>query len=281
MKPRWFFQKFEGGETPSEKTGILVKRKILSKKTPYQKLEVLDTYLYGKVLVLDGIVQTTEKDEFYYHEMMTHLPLIYHGNAKKVLIIGGGDGGTLEEVLKHPVKEVQMVELDREVIEVSKKYLPSICKKAFEDKRSKVIIEDGLKFIKKFRNYFDIVIIDLTDLSSGPSKLLYSPRFYSNVSLALKKDGMVITHSNNFPTMLTTMMRIKKNIRKVFPYVKMHLGIVPAYGGDLFSYTLGSKKSLEIDLKIVQRRFKQLKLHTKYYNPEFHLASGVMPNVLK
>lgn len=280
MKSKWFFQKFAPFEKPYEKTGILIKRKILSKKTPYQKLEILDTYQYGKVLVLDGIIQTTEKDEFFYHEMMVHVPLLYHKNPKKILIIGAGDGGVLEEVLKHPVKEAWMVELDKEVIEVSKKYLRSICKNAFEDKRSKVFIEDGLKFIKKFKDYFDVVIIDLTD-PSGPSKLLYSPKFYRDVSLALKKDGIVLTQSGAFPTMVTGIRFIKKNLEKVFPFVKMHLGVVPAYGVGLYSFIIGSKKSLKIDLRTVQKRFKKLNLDTQYYNPEIHLASGYLPNVLK
>src|SRR4030043_1507613 len=128
MKSEWFFPKFAPFEKPYEKLAFLIKKRILRKKSKYQEIEVLDSYLYGRILVLDGIVQTTEKDEFFYHEMSSNISLFYHGNAKRVLIIGGGDGGMLEEVLKHPVKEVWMVELDRDVVEISRKYFPSICK---------------------------------------------------------------------------------------------------------------------------------------------------------
>jgi len=280
MKSKWFFPKFAPYEKPYEKTGILIKNKILSIRTKYQKLEILDSYLYGKVLVLDGIIQTAEKGEFFYHEMLVNLPLIYHGNVESVLIIGGGDGGALKEVLKHTVKEVHMAEIDGKVIEMSRKYLPSVSKSAFDDKRTKLFVGDGIEFVKKFKDYFDAVIIDLTD-PSGPSQFLFSPKFYRSIFLALKKDGIVITQSGSFPSQTEEINMVKENMKQVFPFVKTHLGLVPQYGIVLFSYTIGSKKSLNVDLKTVKKRFEKLKIDTKYYTPEIHLASGALPKLLK
>ena len=280
MKSKWFFPKFAPYEKPYEKTGILIKNKILSIRTKYQKLEILDSYLYGKVLVLDGIIQTAEKGEFFYHEMLVNLPLIYHGNVESVLIIGGGDGGALKEVLKHTVKEVHMAEIDGKVIEMSRKYLPSVSKSAFDDKRTKLFVGDGIEFVKKFKDYFDAVIIDLTD-PSGPSQFLFSPKFYRSIFLALKKDGIVITQSGSFPSQTEEINMVKENMKQVFPFVKTHLGLVPQYGIGLFSYTIGSKKSLNVDMKTVKKRFEKLKIDTKYYTPEIHLASGALPKLLK
>lgn len=280
MSDYWFFPNPAPFEKGYEKTGILIKKKIFSEQTKYQKMEVLDSYLYGKILVLDGINQCTEKDEFYYHEMMVHVPLIYHGNVERVLIIGGGDGGILEEVLKHPVKEAYLVDIDKEVTEVTKRFIPSICGKAFEDKRSKVFFEDGLQFVKRFKDYFDVVIIDLTD-PHGPSKLLYSPEFYRDVYSALKKNGIVISQTGSFPSQFEEIKMVRKDMKTVFPFVKLHISMIPFFGVGLGSFTLGSKKNLDIDLKTVQERYSKLKLNTKYYNPEIHLASGALPNLIK
>jgi spermidine synthase len=276
MKSFWFTQKFAPFEKPFIKSSVLVKRKIFSKKTPYQKLEIFDTNLFGKYLVLDGITQTTEKDEFFYHEMMVHLPFLYHGNAKKVLIIGGGDGGILKQALKYPIEEAHLAEIDKDVIDATIKYMPSLWGKSFEDRRSKIFIGDGLKFVKKFRNYFDITILDLTD-PSGPSKFLYSTKFYKDVKNALKKDGIVLTQSGTFPSMIDDIQMVKKNLSSVFRFVKTHLGIVPSFGIGLNSYTIASGTSLEIDLKTLQNRYKKFKLDTKYYTPELHLSSGFLP----
>jgi spermidine synthase len=280
MKSKWFFPKFAPFQQSWEKTGILIKDKIISVKTKYQQLEILDSYLYGKVLVLDGIIQTAEKGEFFYHEMIVNLPFMYHGNVEKILIIGGGDGGTLREVLKHPVKEAHVAEIDEKVIEMSKKYLPSVSKNSFEDKRTKLFVGDGIEFVKKFKNYFDVIIMDLTD-PSGPSQFLFSSEFYKYVSAALKKDGIAITQSGTFPDQADEIKMVKDNMKNVFPFVKTHLGIVPQYGIGIFSYSIGSKKPLETNLKTIKSRFEKLKLDTKYYNPEIHLASSALPNLLK
>lgn len=276
MKSFWFNQKIAPLEKPFVRSSVLVKRKVFSKKTPYQKLDIFDNNLFGKCLVLDGIIQTTEKDEFFYHEMMVHLPFICHGNVKKVLIIGGGDGGILKEALKYPIEEAHLAEIDKEVIDATRKYMPSLWGKSFEDKRSRIFIGDGLDFVKKFSNYFDVAILDLTD-PSGPSKFLYSPKFYRDVQKTLKSDGILLTQSGTFPSMIDDISMIKKNLGDAFPFVKVYFGVVPSFGVGLHSYTIGSKKNLDIDLKTIQERYKKFKLDTKYYTPELHLSSGFLP----
>lgn len=275
---KWFEEKKIPFQKDYVKQRILIKKRIISKKTFFQKIEVFDSFQYGRILVLDGVIQTTEKDEFFYHEMIVHLPLFYHGKAENVLIIGGGDGGALEEVLKHPIKEVWLCEIDEEVIKISRKYLHSISKDAFEDKRVKIAIEDGWGFVKKFRNYFDVIIVDSTD-PLGPSKKLYSQKFYEYVARALRK-GIVIVQSGNAYFQFEELKRVKENIEKVFQFVKVHLTETPSYG--IYSFVLGSKKNLfKISLRELKKRYEKLKIDTQYYNPEIHIASGILPNFLK
>jgi len=295
---KWFFEKgVPGIETEKNtKLAIKIKNKIFSGKSKYQKIEVLDTHPLGRILVLDGIVQLSQKDEFIYHEMMANLPLFYHLNPKKVLIIGGGDGGVLREALKHPIKNVFLVDIDKKIIEISKKYLPFISQNSFQDKRTKIFIEDGMKFIKKFKNFFDVTIIDLTD-PLGPSIPLFSKRFYQDISNAMTKEGVMITQGGTLFAQFFQVQNIFKNLKKVFPFVKLHLAAVPCYGEGEFSFIVASKKinlnktnskkirtspstrTLFLALLEIKKRYKKLKLKTKYYSPEIHLASGILPKI--
>ena len=279
-----FFEKELPFASPTTLFGVRVKKKIFEKKTPYQFLEILDTDSFGRMLVLDGIIQTTEKDEFIYHEMISHLPLFYHGNAKKVLIIGGGDGGVLREVLKHPVREVRLIEIDKEVIEASKKYLPFINQDVFKDERVSIFFGDGQTLIKNYKNFFDVIIIDSSD-PIGPAKPLFTYLFYSRIFSALRKDGIMIAQSGNLFEEEELVLRIvKKNIEKIFPFVRIHWAVIPSYQSGAFTFTVGSKtfNLNKITLKTLKRRFKKVGLtHNKYYSPEIHLASGVLPKIYK
>ncbi len=278
---KWFTEKILPGAENNNKFSIKIKKKITSLRSPFQKIEIFNTSFYGRMLVLDGIVQLTERDEFIYHEIMAHLPLSTHPSPEKVLIVGGGDGGVLKEVLKHPIKEVFLVEIDKKIIDVSKKYFPFVSKGAFRDKRSKIIIGDGMKFIKKYHNYFDVIIIDSTD-PLGPSLPLFSERFYKNISNALTKKGVMITQSGTFLEQFPQIKRIFNNFKKVFPYVKVYRACVPCYGTGEYSFTMASKINLnKINFEIINRRYKKLNLKTKYYSPEIHLASGILPQIIK
>src|SRR3989338_6157795 len=184
--PKWFSETLH----PSVRQTLKIKEVLHSGKTPFQKIQIVDTEQFGKALILDGVVQTTEKDEFIYHEMTTHVPLFSHPNPKRVLVIGGGDGGIAREVLKHPVEEVYLVEIDEQVITLSQKYLCGICKGVFKDSRTRVRVEDGAKFITEQTIPFDVVIIDSTD-PIGPAKVLFSKKFYQSIKRVLSPAGIL------------------------------------------------------------------------------------------
>jgi len=279
MKETWFYESL----FPSVKLGLKVKETLVSKKSAYQKINILDTYEFGKVLVLDGIVQTTEADEFIYHEMLTHLPMLSHSHPKRVLIIGGGDGGVLREVLKHPVKEVFLVEIDEKVIELSKTYLSAICRNSFADRRANIIIDDGVNFIKECKGKFDVTIIDSSD-PIGPSKVLFSSKFYRDAFNALSNGEGIFAQQTGSPFLQREELPyVYKRLKKIFPFVATFLTAVPTYVGGFFSFVFASKgiDPLNIHLAQLEKRYRKFKLKTRYYNPEIHLASFALPTHIK
>lgn len=279
-KNQWFFEETLPYGDKKLIIGIKIKKKLYSGKSPYQKIQFFDTYNFGKVLVLDGILQTSVKDEFIYHEMLCQVPLFCHQNPKKVLIIGGGDGGALEEVLKHPIERVWLVEIDKKVIELSKKYLPSISKSAFKDKRTEIIIEDGKKFIKKFKNFFDVIILDLSD-PLGPATDLISLKFYKDVKEALKKDGILSIQSGSLTFQLNLVALIFKRIKKIFSFFEIRKAVVPAYQVGEYGFTLASDFNLsKVNFEDLKKKFEKLNLNLRYYSPEIHFSSTILPKYL-
>lgn len=259
-----------------------LKKKIVSKKTPYQKIELVETYEFGKMLLLDGAVQTSEKDEFIYHEMLTHPVLLAHPAPNRVLIIGGGDGGTLRRVLEHPVKEAIMVEMDPAVVELSRVHLSSISKQAFEDKRATIVIDDGFSFLKKEKKKFDLILVDSTD-PVGKATVLFSEEFYQLAFSSLNDEGMIVTQSGSVFYQLDEVCQTFFNLKKVFPYTYVYLANIPTYPGSLWSFTLGSKLHLPplIPLSEKENRLAERKIKTCYYNLEMDLASYALPTFLK
>jgi len=279
MKEVWFYESL----FPLVRLGFKVKKTLASKKSPYQKIKILDTYEFGRVLVLDGIVQTTEADEFIYHEMLSHLPMLSHPHPERVLIIGGGDGGILREVLKHPVKEVFLVEIDKEVIEFSKTYLPAICRNSFDDRRTNIIIDDGANFVKEWKGKFDVVIIDSSD-PIGPAEVLFSSKFYRDVCNALSNgDGIFAQQTGSSFLQREEFPYVYKRLKKIFPFVTVFLSAVPTYVGGFFSFVFASKgiDPLRVCLSEIEKRYEKFKLRTRYYNPEIHHASFVLPTYIK
>jgi len=281
-KSQWFFEETVPGILPTIKTGIKVKKKIFSRKSPFQKLEVFDTLPFGRILVLDGIIQLSKCDEFIYHEMLTHPAMFYHPNPKKILIIGGGDGGVLREVLRHPIEEVYLVDIDKKVIEISQKYLPFVSKGAFRNKKARIFVEDGIKFVKNYKNFFDVVIIDSTD-PLGPSLGLFSKNFYQNVFKALTKNGVLSIQSGCLFEQFLHLKKILEKIKKIFPSLKIHKACVPCLQcSNEYSFTVAAKSDLrKVNLKDIEKRFKKSKLNLKYYNPEIHFSSTILPKYLK
>jgi spermidine synthase len=283
MKKNWFFENPLPLTKEEIKIGFKIKRKIYSEKSQYQKIEILDTFAFGKILVLDGIIQLSQKYEFIYHEMISHLSLFSHPHPKRVLIVGGGDGGTLREVLKHDLKEVFLVEIDPKVMEVSKKYLSFLkLKNSLKRKNVKIFFENGANFIKEFKNFFDVIICDSTD-PSGPSKVLFSEKFYKDVFNGLSKNGIFITQGGNFLQQIFEIKDCYKKLKKIFPFVKIHRAVVFDYQLTDFSFILASKgiNFEKISLERIRKRFKKIEKSLKYYSPEIHFSSGILPKFYK
>lgn len=245
-------------------------------KTPFQHLAVLNTVPFGRMLVLDGIVQTSVVDEYIYHEMIAHVPLNTHPDPKRVLIIGGGDGGTLREVTKHPsVEKATLVEIDERVIAAAREYLPELsC--GFDAPNAEVVIGDGIKYVSDNKNTFDLVIIDSTD-PVGPAVGLFSLEFYQSIHEALKENGLFVaqTESPYFNADLIT--RIYKDISGIFPVTRVYWACIPTYPGSMWSFTIGSKQ--HDPTQVPPERI--LDYPTRYYTPAIHHACFAMPRFLE
>ncbi len=278
MSKKWFFEDLY----PSLKISYKIEKEFYRRRSSFQKIEIFKNPLMGRVLALDGIVQTTEKDEFIYHEMLTHIPLMSHPNPKKVLIIGGGDGGVLREVLKYPVEKVTMVEIDRKVIETSKKYLRNICQRSFESKKLELIIEDGAKFVQNTKEKFDVVIIDSSD-PIGPAKILFKKKFYQDIRKILSKKGMMTRQTGSTFYQEDEMAENFKISKEIFKYTFLYLIAIPSYIGGFFSllYSSSTINPVKINKNFLKRKIKNLNLKTKYYNPDIHISCFLLPEYIK
>jgi len=259
-----------------------VEETIYQGKSKYQKIEILRNPYFGRMLILDGAVQVTERDEFIYHEMLTHIPLFLHPVPKKVLIIGGGDGGTLRRVLEHPVEEAVMVELDEEVVKLSQKHLSSISDSAFDDKRTRLVFGDGAKFVAETKEKFDVILVDSTD-PVGAAEILFSEEFYGNCSQILSKNGLLVTQSGSPLCQAKELNKAFGNLRKVFPICRVYFCTVFTYPGTLWSFALGSKELVpeEADLSAIEKRFEKLGLKTKYYTPQIQKSCFILPKLVQ
>ncbi|MDX8361029.1 polyamine aminopropyltransferase [Cytobacillus sp. IB215316] len=264
----WFTEK----QTESYGITAKIKRTLHTEQTDFQKLDMIETEQFGNMLVLDGMVMTTEKDEFVYHEMVAHVPLFSHPNPENVLVVGGGDGGVIREVLKHPsVKKVTLVEIDGKVIEYSKKYLPSIASH-FDNPRVEVIVGDGFMHIAESENEYDVIMVDSTE-PVGPAVNLFSKGFYAGISKALKEDGIFVAQTDNpwfKPELIAT---VQKDVKEIFPLTRLYTANIPTYPSGLWTFTLGSKKY--DPLQVEDGRFHDI--DTKYYTQELHKAAFVLP----
>lgn len=273
----WFFEEIESEENPTFIWGVIPEKEIYSGKSQFQKIEIFETKEFGRILALDGFVQLSTKHEFIYHEMLVQPALFYHPKPERILIIGGGDGGALREVVKHKsVREIFLVDIDKKVIELSKKYLPSVSQGAFKDKRLKIFNEDALEFVKKYNNYFDVIISDLTD-PNGPSLRLWNIGFYRDVLRALKEKGVAGFQTSYFKRKFAREAR--KKIKKVFPFFKIHKVFIGCFPFDEQTFSFGSKKInfAKVTFEEINEKFKKLNLKTKYYSPEIHFSSQVLP----
>ena len=254
-------------------------------KSPFQKVEVYDTYSYGKMLTLDGLVMCTEKDEYVYHELITHIGMLTHPDPKRVLVIGGGDGGTVRELVKHKALEkVTMVEIDEMVIKASKKHLPTLSS-AFNHPKLELIIGDGIEYLEKAKDAsFDIIIVDNSD-PVGPSEGIFTPKFYKNAYRALKSDGLLIGQSESPRFNVRVYKELYKVLKDIFGKDKVHcfLGHIPTYPSGMWSFSYCSKGDVHPLHNMDEERSAQFSNEhkLKYYNEDIHRAAFALPNFAK
>ncbi|MBR1753724.1 polyamine aminopropyltransferase [bacterium] len=262
--------------------GIAIREKevLFSDNSPYQKVEIIDSESkLGKILTLDDLMMTTEGDEFFYHEMITHIPMMNHKEPKTVLVIGGGDGGTVREVLKHDtVEKVVLCEIDGMVIEVCKKYLPTIACQ-LDNPKCEILVEDAIEYIKDKKDMFDIVLIDSTD-PIGPGEGLFTEEFYTNVKNSMKKGGILAVQSESPIAQSENVTKMYKLLRKVFPICKAYSSNIPTYPGGYWTWAYCSV-DVEPLSYIDERRCEEITKTCKVYNKEYHLARFALPNYIK
>jgi spermidine synthase len=247
---------------------------LYSGKSRYQEIQVLDSPEFGKMLALDGVVQLTERDEFFYHEMLAHVALHTHLNPKYVLIIGGGDGGTLREVIKHEsVKHVQLVELDKEVIAISKRYFPSLSV-GFSDTRVQIKEMDGSRFVSGTTDRYDVVIVDSTD-PVGSAKSLFSEQFFNDVRSILNDDGILVIQTESLHFHRKFVIEIQQRLGKLFEIVSLYTVPLATYAGNWWTFSIASRKYLPDMLN------RKHTVSTRYYDEQVHKNAFLPETIYK
>ncbi|EAT16634.1 polyamine aminopropyltransferase [Desulfuromonas acetoxidans] len=266
-------------EKHSENVGITMKvtETLFSGKSEFQQLDIVQTLEYGKMMLLDGLVMVTERDEFVYHDMIAHPALFTHPAPKNVLVIGGGDGGSIREIMKHPgVEQATLCEIDGLVIEKSIELLPSMaCEIDGSNSRVKLHVDDGLAYIRDHQNEFDVILVDSTD-PIGPAVGLFEEDFYRLVHGALKEDGIMVAQSESPFYHADIQKAMYGNLRNVFPIVEMYQAFIPTYPSGLWSFAFASKKYHPVN-DFDQQRAANRGFHTRYYNEQLHLGAFMLP----
>ncbi len=259
---------------PGMALSIEIEEVLFSHKSKYQQIDIFQTKTSGKMLALDGIIQLTEADEFAYHEMLVHTPMFAHPNPQNILVIGGGDGGVLREAARHDaVKKIDFCEIDEEVIKAAKKYLPfTAC--GFDDPRVKIHIADGNEFLTQHQAVYDVIIVDSTD-PIGPGITLFEKPFYKNLKKGLRTNGLIATQGESIFLHKECIMNLVRMTRELFPVQEYANILVPTYPGGHIGICLGS---LGPEIKEPSRQIpKKILEQLKYYTPEVHKASFVLP----
>jgi spermidine synthase len=260
-----------------------VERVLYEMQTEHQHLVLFEHPFFGKMLMLDGATQVTSKDEFIYHEMMTHVPIFAHGKAREVLIVGGGDCGIAEEVLKHKsVERLTQVEIDASVVEFSKEHFPEFTRPVLTNKRFDLVIADGMHYVAKTERRFDVIIVDSTD-PQGPGKVLFSEKFYAACRRCMTKGGVMVTQ-NGVPILqsgeLTAGIR---KFRKLFADGYCYVAAIPTYvGGHMaMGWATDNTKLRQASVKTIADRYKKAgSFATKYWTPEVHVAAFALPRFI-
>ncbi len=265
-------------EKQTDSFGITAKitKTYVNEQTDFQQLDMIETEEFGTMLVLDGMVMTTVKDEFVYHEMVAHPVLFTHPNPEHVLVVGGGDGGVIREIMKHPkVKKAVLVDIDGKVIEYSKKYLPTIACE-LDNPRVEVQVNDGFMHIHDHKNTYDVIMVDSTE-PVGPAANLFTKGFYQGIYESLKEDGIFVAQTDNPWFKADLIQSVNKDVKEVFPIVRVYSANIPTYPSGLWTFTMGSKKydPLQVEESSIAE------IDTKYYSPRLHAAAFVLPKFVE
>lgn len=273
----WFTER----HTPNVKFSIRVDRQLYTGQSEYQRIDVFDSKEFGRFLILDGYMMLTEKDEFIYHEMITHVPMAVHPSVQKVLVIGAGDGGVIRELTRYAsVKHIDLVEIDELVVEVCRKYLPqTACR--LNDPRVHLHFEDGLKYIRACENEYDLIIVDSTD-PFGPGEGLFTKEFYGNCYKALREDGIMVNQHESpfYEEDAIAMQRAHKRIVESFPISRVYQAHIPTYPSGHWLFGFSSKKYHPVhDLK--RTEWDLLSLPTRYYTTRLHAGAFALPSYVE
>ncbi len=269
---------FTEQQTEGVRLSLKVTRWILRQKTPYQELVIAETVELGRLLALDGKVMLTEGDEAFYHEMLVHPALVSLDKPQTVAVIGGGDGGTVREVLRHPtVQRVFWVEIDEEVLSACKELLPSVHWGVFDDPKVEIVVAPGERWLPSFKAQFDAIIVDGTD-PIGPALPLFEPPFFNTCRQALKPDGILVLQCGTPFYFREEVKMVWRNLKQVFDQVRIYLGFVPTYPSGLWAYAMAGNFLPDLGLTELHRRYRERRLtNCRYYTPEVHLASFALP----
>lgn len=268
---------FSEPHTPDVKFSIRVDKQLISVQSDFQRIDVFQSKEFGRFLTLDGFMMLTEKDEFIYHEMITHVPMAVHPHAENILVIGAGDGGVIRELTRYTtVKHIDMVEIDPLVVEVCRKFLPqTACR--LDDPRVQIYYEDGLRFIRSKENEYDVIIVDSTD-PFGPGEGLFTKEFYGNCYKALKEDGIMVNQHESpfYEADAEACRRAHKRIVESFPISRVYQVHIPTYPSGHWLFGFASKKYHPThDFDGVA--WKMLGLDTRYYTPKLHVGAFALP----
>lgn len=273
----WFTEK----HTENVKLSIQVDRQLYSSQSEFQRIDIFSSKEFGRFLTLDGYMMLTQKDEFIYHEMMVHVPMAVHPEVRKVLVIGGGDGGTARELIRYPaIEQIDVVEIDEEVVSACRQYLPqTAC--GFDDERIHLFYEDGLKYVRRYEDTYDLILVDSTD-PFGPGEGLFTKEFYGNCYKALKAEGIMVNQHESpfYPNDAVAMQRAHKRIVESFPISRVYQAHIPTYPSGHWLFGFASKRYHPLTDQDAAR-WKALELRTRYYNEQLHRGAFALPNYVE
>ena len=274
MSDDWFAETLY----PEYRQTLRIDEVLFRGRTAFQEALIFRNERFGRVLTLDGVVQTTEKDEFCYHEMIAHVPIVAHGAVKNVLIIGGGDGGVLREALKHPGLTATMIELDRTVVDICREHMPSLSAGAFDDPRADVRFMDGIRFVAETSEKFDVVIVDSTD-PIGPGEVLFTPEFYADCAHCLTERGILVTQSGVTFMQPNEAGGTYRRMKSLFVDPALYVTQVPTYGAGFMTLGWGchSTAPRQTPAEEIVDRVAKAGLKTQYYSPAIHRAAFDLP----